>query len=225
MNDLHQLSNLDSISRRRWLIKTVAVAGISAGSVALGKPLMTGDKLIVTPSQTEGPFYPSRPKVEQDADLVRITGSDARALGTILHLKGQVVDRQGNPVPHARVEIWQCDKNGIYHHPADRERGRDLNFQGFGFSTCDSKGHYAFRTIKPAAYPGRSPHIHFKVKVNQRVRLNTQMYDADNVSVNAADSIYRSLSAAEQEAVTVRFHKAPSKEPNALLGDFRIVLA
>ena len=77
------------------------------------------------------------------------------------------------------VEIWQCDANGIYNHPGDSgQRRRDAAFQGYGRTKVDAGGRYAFRTIRPVAYPGRTPHIHFKVHAPGVGRLTTQMYVA-----------------------------------------------
>ena len=54
--------------------------------------------------------------------------------------------------------------SGIYNHPGDDgQKRRDAAFQGYGRTTVDGEGRYAFRTIRPVAYPGRTPHIHFAV--------------------------------------------------------------
>src|SRR4051812_18802044 len=69
------------------------------------------------------------------------------------------------PVSGATVEIWQCDAHGRYLHPADTgKRPRDSAFQGYGRITSGADGAYRFRTIRPVAYPGRTPHIHFAVR-------------------------------------------------------------
>ena len=49
-----------------------------------------------------------------DADLVRVTGADAQALGMVTHVKGRVLDARGRPLPGPLVEIWQCDAHGRY---------------------------------------------------------------------------------------------------------------
>src|SRR6188508_3080722 len=72
---------------------------------------------IATPHQTEGPFYPTAFPADMDNDLVQVRGQQARALGTLLHLEGRVLDLDGKPVDGALVEIWQCDAQGIYDHP------------------------------------------------------------------------------------------------------------
>lgn len=82
-------------------------------------------------------------------------GSDAG--GEVMILKGRVLGPDGSAVGEMRVEIWQCETNGIYLHTRDRNRGGyDEAFQGFGHVTTGSDGAYAFRTIKPAVYPDAS---------------------------------------------------------------------
>ena len=120
--------------------------------------------LIATPQQTEGPFYPTAFPTDMDNDLVQVRGQQARAMGTVLHLEGRVLDLNGKPVDGALVEIWQCDAQGIYDHPRQSGRDkRDSAFQGYGRLLVKADGRYSFRTLKPVAYVGRSPHIHFKV--------------------------------------------------------------
>jgi hypothetical protein len=82
------------------------------------------------------------------------------AQGDVLIFGGRVLDRQGEPVPNARIEIWQTDRNGIYYHPGDAGTDRrDKGFQFYGSDVTDQEGRYAFRTIVPGEY-GRRPQTH-----------------------------------------------------------------
>ena len=141
------------------------LAGV--GAVLIAPPLAAlaaGSALTVTPGQTEGPFYPVSLPADMDADLVRVQGRQAQAMGQVTHVSGRVLDRKGQIVRGAMVEIWQCDANGVYNHPrSPGQSRRDAGFQGYGRTGLDDAGRYAFRTIRPVAYPGRTPHIHFKV--------------------------------------------------------------
>jgi len=84
---------------------------------------------------------------------------------TVRRLGGRILDRSGEPLRNATVEIWQCDANGAYLHSGTGNAAkRDGNFQGFGRFVTGSTGEYVFRTIKPVPYPGRTPHVHFAVK-------------------------------------------------------------
>lgn len=177
-----------------------------------------------TPGQTAGPFYPTVPPEDDDSDLVRVAGHPRRAKGTLLHLTGRVLRADGTPVAGARVEIWQCDANGRYHHPRDRGNvPADPGFQGFGHSVSGVDGGYRFRTIRPVAYPGRTPHIHFAVRAPGAPPLVTQMY-VHGESRNQRDFLYGRIPGNLRERVTVLL-EPDAAEPTALSGRFDLVLA
>ena len=155
-----------------------------------------------TPSQTEGPFYPVAFPQATDFDLLR-NGNLSYPLGQAAWVEGSVSDLAGRPVGGAVVEIWQCDEAGHYHHAGDGGRA-DNRFQGFGRVTAGADGLYRFRTIKPVAYSGRTPHIHVKVKLGRRELLTTQLYVANDPG-NARDFLWQRLSAADREALTTPF--------------------
>ena len=215
---------------RRHLLAAVAgvgaVTGIGAVTGLLGRPGVGAAALLATPAQTTGPFYPPSLPLDADADLVQVAGQAQRASGTILHLSGRILDAAGRPVPGARVEIWQCDAFGVYHHPGDRRGPAEPQFQGFGHTLADAQGSYRFRTIVPVPYPGRTPHIHVQVLVAGGRPLTTQMYLAGEPR-NDADALYRRLGD-RRGLVTVPLAAAPELEPTAKAGarraSFDIVL-
>ena len=155
-----------------------------------------------TPRQTEGPFYPVNLPKDSDFDLLR-NGSQAYTRGQPAWVEGSVTDLQGKPVNGAQVEIWQCDEAGRYHHPGDGGKA-DPAFQGFGRVTVDAEGRYRFRTIRPVAYGGRTPHIHVKVKLASRELLTTQLYVAGDPN-NERDFLWRNLGPEGRAALTVPF--------------------
>ncbi len=161
-----------------------------------------------TAPQTEGPFYPREQDLfsDRDNDLVKIADKVKQAGGEILHLTGVVKDVSGLVLPGARIEIWQCDANGRYLHGSDWSltRSRDAAFQGFGATFSDGEGRFSFRTIKPVSYPGRTPHIHAKVFHPESGKvLTTQFYLAGDPR-NDRDGLFRRLSEAEQNSVSMR---------------------
>ncbi len=159
--------------------------------------------LAPTPGAGEGPFYPVRMPSDDDADLVRVEGVVREAGGDILHLAGRVLDTNARPIAGARIEIWQCDANGVYLHPGDRRRAsRDTGFQGFGHVKTDAAGRFAFRTIVPVPYPGRTPHIHVKVRRGGRGLLTTQLYRAGHPQ-NSSDFLFHRLGPDEQRRVSM----------------------
>jgi protocatechuate 3,4-dioxygenase, beta subunit len=206
--------------------RRAVLAGV--GAVLIARPvsaLAAGSSLIVTPGQTEGPFYPLSFPADMDADLVRVQGRSTQAMGQVTHVSGRVLDRHGEIVRGAMVEIWQCDARGIYNHPRAPGQGRhDAGFQGYGRTEIDSAGRYAFRTIRPVAYPGRTPHIHFKVHVPGVGRLTTQLYVAGEPQ-NATDGVLNAIrDRGARESVIVRLGDAGDIEAGALKGTFDIVL-
>jgi protocatechuate 3,4-dioxygenase beta subunit len=215
-----------SASPRSRLERRALIVG--GGASLLCAPLVSlaaaASPLVVTPGQTEGPFYPVRFPPDMDADLVRVAGRAAQAVGQVTHIAGRVLTRRGESARGAILEIWQCDANGIYDHPDDRgQRRRDAAFQGYGRTQVDAGGRYAFRTIRPVAYPGRTPHIHFKVHAPGLGRLTTQMYVAGEPR-NAGDGLLNAIrDRRARESVIVRL--VPSeREAGALEGSFDIVL-
>jgi protocatechuate 3,4-dioxygenase beta subunit len=210
--------------RRRWLQRQTANAASLGLFWVTGRALAQGGGLASpTPAQTEGPFYPRQRLADEDADLVRVRGVDAQAVGTLLHVQGRVLDVRGQPLAGARVELWQADAQGIYRHPRAPDGERlDPGFQGYGQVLSDAQGRWQFRTIVPGRYPGRTPHLHFKVGQGER-RLTTQAYFAGDPG-NARDFLLRSLDEAERRGLTMVLQDAPGMEPGARLGRLDFVL-
>ncbi|UYN94989.1 MAG: hypothetical protein KIT25_23730 [Enhydrobacter sp.] len=205
-------------SRRALLLGAVAATLPGMGATAAG--------LAATPSQTEGPFYPTVLPIDTDNDLVQVRGHQASAMGTVIHLDGRVLDVGGRPLSGARVEIWQCDAQGIYDHPRQRGRERrDAAFQGFGRVLTRSDGGYGFRTLKPVAYPGRAPHIHVKVMPAAGRGLTTQFYVAGEAQ-NERDFIFREIARdpRQLERVEMVLRPAPGIEAGALAATLDIVI-
>jgi len=200
------------MNRRIFLIH----AGVATVAPLVATPVLAEDHP-PTPRLTEGPFYPNTFPRDIDADLTHVDGRAGVAQGTILDVSGQVMDRSGKPRAGARIEIWQCDATGSYHHVGGIVG--DENFQGFGFTTTDAEGRYAFRTIKPVPYPGRTPHIHFTVAEGHRRRLTSQMF-IEGEPRNARDGLYRSLGA-EARLVTMKLEDAGA----GMRGTLDVVLA
>lgn len=210
-------------NNRRTLERRFLVASLAAAPLAAAAPRASAQQdtpLRPTPAQTLGPFYPRTPAerpTQTDADLLVVEGDQVRSQGVPLYLTGRVLTREGKPVREATVEIWQCDANSVYHHPAGgAEHERDPHFQGYGQSRTDDNGVFHFRTIKPVPYPGRTPHIHVRVYGEGLRTLSTQLYLPD-APENARDFLYRSLSPDERDALALRLEPTPTmRVPHAL---------
>ncbi|MEM6498412.1 MAG: protocatechuate 3,4-dioxygenase [Pseudomonadota bacterium] len=204
----------------------------AATALAMAQPLVSfsaaaAKQLQPTPKQTTGPFYPTQWTGDIDNDLVVVTGVDTQAMGKVLHIQGQVLDVSGARIPNTIVEIWQVDNNGVYLHPEDNRGSRrvERGFQGRGRTQTDRDGKYSFRTIRPVAYPGRTPHIHFLVKTPGGKTLTTQLYFKGEAK-NKTDWLFRNAGNAEARArLTIDPQPYDQVEAGAQIGNFDIILA
>jgi protocatechuate 3,4-dioxygenase beta subunit len=206
-------------SRRSFLYQ------LGLGTALFVVPGAFAEALVRTPRQTEGPFYPNKLPLDTDNDLIVINNGITPAVGEITWLSGRILDSNGSPLRNATVEIWQCDAKGVYLHTADRDRTtRDANFQGFGRFTTGSTGEYLFRTIKPVAYPGRTPHIHFAVNLKGREKFTTQCYIKGEPK-NDRDGVLRGIRDAQaRESVIIPFTPVTGSTTGELQAKFDIVM-
>lgn len=199
------------------------------GAAALTLPSWTGsafaEELHRTAHVGEGPFYPDKLPLDTDNDLLLVNSGITPAVGEITHLTGRITTKAGSPLRNAFVEIWQCDSNGAYIHSGSANaKDRDTNFQGYGRFLTDSRGRYSFRTIKPVAYPGRTPHIHFGVSKNGHRIFTTQMLIKGHAG-NAKDGLFRQLTnEADRNSIQVPFHPIKGSKIGELSAKFNIVL-
>ncbi len=214
-----QHDSVDSMARRKFLGR---MGLVTAG---LAMPCAFAEALVPTPRQTEGPFYPNKLPLDTDNDLIVLNDSISPAVGEITWLNGRILDAQGWPVDNATVEIWQCDSQGVYLHTADRRGARrDPNFQGFGRFLTGSSGEYQFRTIKPVAYPGRTPHIHFAIMLKGHDKFTTQCYIRGEPR-NERDRVLRAIrDSRARMSVQIAFEPLENSNTAALTARFDIIL-
>jgi protocatechuate 3,4-dioxygenase beta subunit len=169
-------------------------------------------------AMTDGPFYPPRAWREQwadgDADLSRVRrdGAVLVARGEHLGLELQVTDTAGRAIDGAEVEIWQCDALAAYRHPrVPSAEGRfDPGFQGWGAARSGRGGDLRLRTIRPVPYPGRTPHIHAKLRHPSFGEATTQLFVAGDPG-NARDFLWRALDPADRTALEMTLQPAPAE--------------
>jgi len=191
----------------------LAAAAASAASVAW--PALASSRRTVLPSMTDGPFYPPRRwrarETDWDADLTRVQrGTQALvARGEHLALDALVVDAAGRVIDGAEVEIWQCDALAAYHHPDVNPASArtDPGFQGFGAAPSDAQGRVRFRTIRPVPYPGRTPHIHVKLRHAAFGEWTSQLFLAGDPG-NERDFLWRQLGAPARAAAAMLLQPA-----------------
>ena len=137
-----------------------AFPGRLAGQTRLAPTPACDDGDEPTPAQTEGPFFtPSSP----ERSMLR----EAGMAGTPITLAGIVLTRSCSPVAGALVELWHADDSGAYDNTGFRLRGHQFT---------DAEGGYAFETIVPGLYPGRTRHFHLKFQAPDQPVLTTQFY-------------------------------------------------
>jgi protocatechuate 3,4-dioxygenase beta subunit len=210
---------------RHHLTRRETLRRLAAGSALLAAPGAFAEALTRTPAQTEGPFYPDHLPLDTDNDLLVINDGTTQAVGDVAYVTGRILDAKGNPLRNAIVEIWQCDNGGAYLHSGTGNADKkDKNFQGYGRFLTGSTGEYLFRTIKPVPYPGRTPHIHYKVKLGGKELLTTQLYIKGHPG-NEKDGIWRSIRDEKQrENCTVEFGALPGAKAGELSAKFDVVL-
>jgi protocatechuate 3,4-dioxygenase beta subunit len=219
---MHFDPSCPSCHRRNFLRSALA------GSAALFTvPGAFAEALTLTPQDAEGPFYPDNLPLDTDNDLLILNDGITPAVGEVTHLSGVVMDRKGQPVRNALVEIWQVDNNSIYlHTKAGKQKQRDKNFQSYGRFLTGQKGEYYFRTIRPPAYPGRTPHIHFAVSRKNKRALTTQLY-IEGEKQNASDFLYKRLGGGDpkiQKLVTVPFKPLKGSKTGELTAKLDLVI-
>jgi protocatechuate 3,4-dioxygenase beta subunit len=131
----------------------------------------TGGTCTVYPEQTPGPYY-------LDLDLLRrdITeGKEGAAMAVVI----RVLSSDGcSPLRDLAVDIWHCDADGVYSGFPGQLGGENTSGQRFlrGTQVTDADGRVRFDTIVPGWYPGRTPHIHFKVHLSSATEATSQLY-------------------------------------------------
>jgi protocatechuate 3,4-dioxygenase beta subunit len=171
-----------------------------------------GGSCVLTPEQTEGPYY-----IEES--LIRSDITEGRE-GTPLELQLTVQDATScEPIADATVEVWHCDAVGVYSGFGDADGGEggggapdrppgdeagdppdgpppggdggneptgDERFLRGG-QRSDADGGVTFRTVYPGWYQGRTTHIHVKVHVSGDEVHTGQLY----FDPSATESVYR----------------------------------
>jgi protocatechuate 3,4-dioxygenase beta subunit len=167
---------------RFWQPKAFAEDYKSSISRSPRLPLLSVGQTV---SEITGPVFGHADIGARDNDLLLNFANGGDPIGERIIVHGRVVDEDGRPVPETLVEIWQANAGGRYRHRNDTYLAPiDPNFGGCGRTLTDAEGRYAFRTVKPGAYPWRNSvnswrpaHIHFSVFGRSfSQRLITQMY-------------------------------------------------
>jgi len=165
---------MEQVVLRREMLR---VGGASAAALFWGGALEAACE--ETEDNIEGPFYkPGAPE--------RTALAEPGMKGTRLVISGRVLDTRCQPLPHALLDVWQCDADGVYDNQGFTLRGK---------LQADRSGRYELKTILPPAYRisearSRPAHIHLKVSAPGTPVLTTQLY-FEGDRWNAVDGAYR----------------------------------
>lgn len=148
----------------------------------------------VTRAYTQGPCYFSPDEYRQDI-------SDGE-LGVPMIIALKVVDAACNPIAGAGVDIWHCNRKGVYTADSSNSSNANQFATGFcsgndsealasrafrGVQVTNEEGIAYFKSCFPGWYPGRTVHIHFKIVNNGVPSLVSQFCFEDDLS----NHIYR----------------------------------
>jgi len=123
--------------------------------------------------------------------------------GMEICLFGQVTDAEGRPVPHAEIDAWQTNGDGLYDLQAQDASVMDMR----GRFRADAEGRFHFRTVRPLGYSipmdgpvgklvkdqarhGMRPsHIHMLVVAPGFRDLVTALYFGDDPNIDS-DTVF-----------------------------------
>lgn len=190
MSDRHRVLFIPTTRRRDAsqpdLLRRRTLSGLGlmlAGSAASGPLLAQATGQCVLAAEVgEGPFY-------FDPRLLRSDIRDGMP-GAPLTVRMRILDeRSCEPVPGARVDMWQADGVGLYSGytnqrgtgavPPSHAAGQTW-LRGTQF--CNDDGHVDFTTIFPSWYRGRTPHIHFKVILDDEEVVASQIFFPEDLN-------------------------------------------
>jgi protocatechuate 3,4-dioxygenase beta subunit len=191
----------DRLASRRQILAGGASAAF--GLVLAADDGFSQQALAPTPACHDGDL-PTRPEIEgpffKPASPLRADLREPGIKGRPAELSGFVLTRSCRPVAGALIELWHTDDAGEYDNKGFRLRAHLFT---------DPKGHYAFRTIVPGLYPGRTRHFHIKVQAAaESPVLTTQLYFPDEPRNREDDFFHPELVmqvAAADEALRARF--------------------
>lgn len=180
--------------RRQEFILLSDVLGASMQTIAVNNPA-AGD---ATEATVFGPFFlETAPEIPKGGDIA------GGAAGQPAWVEGTVTDTQGNPIPNARIEVWEADEDGFYDVQYD-----DARVAGRAHLYSDQDGNYAFWGLTPTPYPiphdgpvgamlaatNRSPvrasHLHFMVTASGCRTLVTHIFVEGDPQLGIGDSVF-----------------------------------
>jgi protocatechuate 3,4-dioxygenase beta subunit len=195
-----------NLSRREMLRLTGATVATALMGSSLGQPgskeptgvstqRPTGTTTAATrscvmrPRQTEGPYFVDEQLNRSDIRVEPADGSvkEGVPVRLMFHI-WRIADSSCTPLNGAVVDVWQCDALGIYSGVQDINGLFDTRGKKFlrGYQIADASGTAQFTTVYPGWYPGRTVHIHFKIRTDPAAQrgfeFTSQLYFDDTIT-------------------------------------------
>jgi protocatechuate 3,4-dioxygenase beta subunit len=216
------------IGRRELVVRAAGVltlAGLGKGVVSKAIAATT-TPIVVTPEETEGPYWVDQQLNRSDLATDPSDNSVQPGFPLVLGVTiSQYASSKITPIKGAYVDLWHCNASGIYSDEAvENTTGKKFLR---GYQITDAHGSVRFTSIYPGWYSGRTPHIHARVRLYSGSAATTnfttqfffdeaitaKVYELAPYSVrpnrdtyNAVDSVYTStdcLTGAEDGAETL----------------------
>jgi hydroxyquinol 1,2-dioxygenase len=198
--------------KRQEFILLSDALGLSMQTVAINNQAYKG----ATEATVFGPFF------IEDAPEIPLGGDIAGgAHGQPCWVEGTITDTSGNPVPGARIEVWEADEDGFYD-----VQYTDARVAGRAYLFADDHGTYSFWGLTPTPYPiphdgpvgkmleaaGRSPvrasHLHFMVTAPGLRTLVTHIFVEGDPQIEIGDSVF-----GVKDSLIKRFEPQPDGTP------------
>jgi protocatechuate 3,4-dioxygenase beta subunit len=153
----------------------------------------------LTPAAISGPYY-------FDPKLVRRDITEGHP-GAPMRLRFVVMDAANcTPVAGARIDVWQTRADGFYSGYPGQGDKQNVDTSGGTFmrgtQIADARGEVLFESTYPAWYRGRTPHVHFRIFIEDKDMLTGQMYFPDALS----QYIFANVGAYQRKAVRTVFN-------------------
>ncbi|WP_421387108.1 intradiol ring-cleavage dioxygenase [Agrobacterium tumefaciens] len=188
---LNQIGQMQTDSHNEFVL----MSG-SLGVSSLVCLLNNGDKGQTETSQSLlGPFWRlNSPRVENGGTIIR-----SYTPGTPLFVHARVIDREGNPISGAEVDVWHASPVGLYENQDPDQAEMNLR----GKFTTDGEGRFWFQTVKMVGYPipvdgvvgrmlkaqGRHPyrpaHLHALIFKRGYMTLISQVFDPSDPNIDS----------------------------------------
>jgi protocatechuate 3,4-dioxygenase beta subunit len=172
---------------RRDALKLVGAGGAGIVNPIIIQAVQSTSGCVVRPEQTEGPYFVDEKLNHYDIRSDPSDGSvvDGISLELIFRVS-QIAARGCSPLEGAAVDVWHCDARGFYSDVRDRSFNTVGKKFLRGYQITDKSGIARFKTIYPGWYPGRTVHIHFKIRTDPasgaRREFTSQLYFDDTLT-------------------------------------------